>query len=66
MNDNIAKTATCTIYTFAENFSNSWTAVLFFRAHNTSHYRGAYRSKPRLRRRERRNVVHGIQDGLAN
>jgi len=32
MNDNIAKTATCTICTFAENFSNSWTAVLFFRA----------------------------------
>lgn len=36
---NIGEEATCTTCTFAEDFSNYWTATLFFRARNGSYIR---------------------------
>ncbi|KAH8892101.1 hypothetical protein GQ53DRAFT_863798 [Thozetella sp. PMI_491] len=36
MNEDIPSTATCTTCTFSEDFSNYWTAVLYFRASNGS------------------------------
>jgi hypothetical protein len=36
---NISEEATCTTCTFSEDFSNYWTAVLFFRHRNGSFHR---------------------------
>ena len=36
---NISAEATCTTCTFTEDFSNYWTAVLFFRHRNGSYHR---------------------------
>jgi len=36
---NISEEATCTTCTFTEDFSNYWTAVLFFRHRNGSYHR---------------------------
>jgi hypothetical protein len=36
---NIGEEASCTTCTFAEDFSNYWTATLFFRARNGSYIR---------------------------
>lgn len=35
----IAEKATCTTCQFSEDFSNYWTAVLFFKARNGSYHR---------------------------
>ncbi len=39
MEHDIPSTATCTTCTFAEDFSNYWTAVLYFRARNGTFHR---------------------------
>jgi hypothetical protein len=40
-NTDISATADCTTYTFTEDFSNYWTAVLYFKARN-----GAFKRVP--------------------
>ncbi len=39
MDKDIPTTASCTTCTFAEDFSNYWTAVMYFRARNGSFHR---------------------------
>jgi len=46
MGPNLPATATCTTCTPAEDFSNYWTAVLFFRARNGSYHRVNTKGNP--------------------
>ncbi len=39
MNKDVPGEATCTTCTFAEDFSNYWTAVLYFKARNNTYHR---------------------------
>jgi hypothetical protein len=41
--NDLSKMATCTSCTFSEDFSNYWTAVMFFRARN-----GTYKRVPQM------------------
>jgi hypothetical protein len=43
MREDISKKATCTSCTFAEDFSNYWTAVMYFRARN-----GTFKRVPQM------------------
>ncbi|KAK4446785.1 hypothetical protein QBC34DRAFT_145366 [Podospora aff. communis PSN243] len=62
----IAKTATCTTCQFSEDFSNYWTAVLFFRARNGSYHRVPIIPNLGFEGSKGGMTVYYMQDGLAN
>ncbi|KAH8672838.1 hypothetical protein BGZ60DRAFT_430144 [Tricladium varicosporioides] len=52
---NIAETASCTTCTFSEDFSNYWTAVLYFKAKN-----GTFKRVPQLANQNIETAVGGM------
>ncbi len=66
----IAKTAKCTTCAFSEDFSNYWTAVMFFRARNGSYHRVPQISNDAVQGTEGGGgggmIVYYMQDPLAN
>lgn len=62
----IAELATCTSCQFSENFSNYWTAVLFFRARNGSYHRVPQVPNVGFEGANGGMTVYYMQDGLAN
>ena len=54
-NNNISETATCTSCFFSEDFSNYWTAVLYFKARN-----GTYKRVPI----KANSALEGSTDGM--
>mgnify|MGYP002620493591 CR=1 FL=1 len=61
----IAEKATCTTCQFSEDFSNYWTAVLFFRARNGSYHRVPQRPNVGFEGGNGGMTVYYMQDGLA-
>ncbi|KAL2258886.1 hypothetical protein VTK26DRAFT_7619 [Humicola hyalothermophila] len=62
----IAERATCTTCQFSEDFSNYWTAVLFFRARNGSYHRVPQIPNIGFEGSNGGMTVYYMQDGLAN
>lgn len=62
----IPKDATCTTCQFSEDFSNYWTAVLFFRARNGSYHRVPQIGNAGFEGANGGMTVYYMQDGLAN
>jgi hypothetical protein len=62
----IAEKATCTTCQFSEDFSNYWTAVLFFRARNGSYHRVPQIPNFGFDGQKGGMTVYYMQDGLAN
>ncbi|KAK4188180.1 hypothetical protein QBC35DRAFT_473783 [Podospora australis] len=62
----IAEKATCTTCQFSEDFSNYWTAVLFFKARNGSFHRVPQRPNAGFEGSNGGMTVYYMQDGLAN
>ena len=62
----IAEEATCTTCQFSEDFSNYWTAVLFFRARNGSYHRVPQIGNAGFEGSRGGMTVYYMQDGLAN
>jgi hypothetical protein len=54
MEGDIAEKATCTTCTFSENFSNYWTAVMFFK-----HTNGSYKRVPIMQNTALPNGING-------
>lgn len=53
--NDIAEMATCTTCTFSEDFSNYWTAVLYFKARN-----GTFKRVPQLSNQNLENAQGGM------
>ncbi|VBB75560.1 Putative protein of unknown function [Podospora comata] len=62
----IAKKATCTTCQFSEDFSNYWTAVLFFKARNGSVHRVPQIPNAGFEGSNGGMTVYYMQDGLVN
>jgi hypothetical protein len=62
----IAERATCTTCQFSEDFSNYWTAVLFFRARNGSYHRVPQIPNVGFEGQTGGMTVYYMQDGLSN
>ncbi|KAK4457048.1 hypothetical protein QBC42DRAFT_301511 [Cladorrhinum samala] len=62
----IAEKATCTTCQFSEDFSNYWTAVLFFKARNGSYHRVPQIPNVGFEGSNGGMTVYYMQDGLAN
>lgn len=62
----IAERATCTTCQFSEDFSNYWTAVLFFRARNGTYHRVPQIPNVGFDGQTGGMTVYYMQDGLAN
>ncbi|KAK3501446.1 hypothetical protein B0T13DRAFT_396102 [Neurospora crassa] len=64
--EDIGEKATCTTCQFSEDFSNYWTAVLFFRARNGSYHRVPQIPNIGFEGSNGGMTVYYMQDGLAN
>ena len=64
--EDIGEKATCTTCQFSEDFSNYWTAVLFFRARNGSYHRVPQVPNIGFEGSNGGMTVYYMQDGLAN
>ncbi len=62
----IAERATCTTCQFSEDFSNYWTAVLFFRARNGTYHRVPQIPNLGFASQTGGMTVYYMQDGLSN
>ncbi|KAK3359521.1 hypothetical protein B0T25DRAFT_495052 [Lasiosphaeria hispida] len=62
----IAQEATCTTCQFSEDFSNYWTAVLFFKAPNGTYHRVPQIPNLGFEGSQGGMTVYYMQDGLAN
>ena len=62
----IAQKATCTTCQFSEDFSNYWTAVLFFKARNGTYHRVPQIPNVGFEGQTGGMTVYYMQDGLAN
>lgn len=58
--------STCTTCTFSEDFSNYWTAVLFFKARNGTYKRVSQRPNAGFEGAVGGMTVYYMQDGLAD
>lgn len=58
--------STCTTCTFSEDFSNYWTAVLFFKARNGTYKRVPQRPNAGFEGAQGGMTVYYMQDGLAD
>ena len=58
--------STCTTCTFSEDFSNYWTAVLYFRARNGTYKRVPQRPNAGFEGAQGGMTVYYMQDGLAD
>ena len=64
--EDIGEKATCTTCQFSEDFSNYWTAVLFFKARNGSYHRVPQVPNLGFEGSDGGMTVYYMQDGLAN
>ncbi|KAL2195200.1 hypothetical protein P885DRAFT_62441 [Corynascus similis CBS 632.67] len=62
----IGEMATCTTCQFSEDFSNYWTAVLFFKARNGTYHRVPQVPNVGFEGQQGGMTVYYMQDGLAN
>lgn len=60
------KESTCTTCQFSEDFSNYWTAVLFFKAKNGTFHRVPQRGNAGFEDTTGGMTVYYMQDGLAD